>query len=78
MPLEFNLFIFWACKWDIVPLRCNYITGTIMRTSYKTLVMFSQAGRQGHAMYMKKSVIALQSDTCYTIIQFGEFRALLL
>ena len=21
MPLKFNLFIFWACKWDIVPLR---------------------------------------------------------
>ena len=21
MPLEFNLFIFLACKWDIVPLR---------------------------------------------------------
>ena len=21
MQLEFNFFIFWACKWDIVPLR---------------------------------------------------------
>ena len=21
MPLEFNLFICWACKWDIVPLK---------------------------------------------------------
>ena len=25
MPLEFNLFIFWACKWDIVPLKQMFL-----------------------------------------------------
>ena len=30
MPLEINLFIFLACKWDIVPLMQEFISNVLI------------------------------------------------